>query len=126
MMMLRLKVNPSERDRPQLLGALRAQRAQTAGIFGCLEFSILAGVEPPGALVVFQQWEEERYLQRYLRSDSFKRVLEMMELSVATPELHFYEVQACTGLETVANARCDGAIVPGGSGGTLRKNRNKR
>ena len=105
MMMLSLKVNPSERDRPQLLGALRAQRAQTAGIPGCLEFSILASEEPPGALVVLQQWEEERYLRRYLRSDSFQRVLEMMELSVIPPELNLYEVQTSSGLDAVVEAR---------------------
>lgn len=124
MMMLTLKLNPSEYDRPQMLGALRAQRSQTVGIPGCLEFSLLSGEEPPGALLVLQRWEEERYLRRYLRSDLFQQVLEMMELSVTPPELHFYEVQACSGLETVANARRDGASVPGGSGGNPRKKRN--
>jgi quinol monooxygenase YgiN len=108
MMMLTLKLNPSERDRQQVLVALRAQRAQTVGIPGCLELSLLTGEDPPGALVVHQRWETERDLQRYLRSDLFQQVLEMMELSATPPELRFYGVQACAGLEAVALARRGG------------------
>jgi quinol monooxygenase YgiN len=105
MMLLSMKMSPSVRERPQVLGVLRAQAAQTTAMSGCLEFSLSVGDGPEGGLLVLQRWENKADLQRYLRSDLFQMDLKVMELSVSEPELHLYEVQACEGLEGVTEAR---------------------
>jgi len=88
-----------------MLGVLRAQAAQAAAMCGCLEFSLSVGDGSVGHLLVLQRWEDKSDLRRYLRSDLFRRELEIMELSVSPPEFRFYEVQESTGLEGVDEAR---------------------
>ncbi len=113
--MLSMKMSPPARERPQVLGVLRAQAAQTTAMSGCLEFSLSVSDGPEGAFLVLQRWENKADLQRYLRSDLFQLDLRVMDLSVSEPEFKLYEIEACEGLEGVADARrfCPDQAPPG-------------
>ena len=56
--------------------------------------------------IIFSQvWRSENDLQRHLRSDEYKKVLLVMEMACARPEIRFDNIISTSGVETIEKAR---------------------
>ena len=67
-----------------------------------------------------EQWESEEDLQRHIRSDLYRRILEAMELSCRSPEVAFHSVSATAGMELIEALRgAAGAVAESSKGSVL-------
>jgi len=72
---------------------------------GCLKCQLLQNWRKPDEFVLEANWETAEDLISHLQSDSYKRLLLLMELSAVPPVLEFSTVQEVSGLELVHRAR---------------------
>ena len=72
---------------------------------GCLKCRLLQSWRNPDELVLEAKWETAEDLISHLQSDSYKRLLLLMELSAVPPVLEFCTVEETSGLELVQKAR---------------------
>jgi len=56
-------------------------------------------------MYLLARWETQRDLIRHLQSDTYKRLLLLMELSTAPPVVEFFNVLQIRGLDLVEAAR---------------------
>ncbi len=75
---------------------------------GCRACHLLADIEEPGAIVLTQEWATQGDLDRHLRSEDYRRVLEAIELSQEAPEIRFDSVATRGGFEVIEAARMPG------------------
>lgn len=76
---------------------------------GCLSCHLGQMWSAPDTLQIEARWDSEENLIRHLRSQIFKQLLLLMELSAAPPVLEFFTVIEFRGLDLVEAARflCD-------------------
>jgi quinol monooxygenase YgiN len=86
------------RELEGLVGPVRAQP-------GCRRCAVMHDAEAPGAVTLVQEWETRADLDRHLRSEECRRLLALVELGDAPPELRIDSVAVREGLEAIAAAR---------------------
>jgi quinol monooxygenase YgiN len=89
----------------ELRGALRSLLGQTAVERGCTSCQLYQELSDPGVLRIESRWVTTSDLLRHIRSDTYKRMLLLMELGVAPPSIEFYMVSAFRGLDLIREAR---------------------
>jgi quinol monooxygenase YgiN len=72
---------------------------------GCIACRVYQDVEAEPVIVLEQLWESREDLDRHLRSDEFRKVLLVVEMSLEPPEIRFDEISGSTGVETIEKAR---------------------
>jgi len=72
---------------------------------GCLGCDIYQDLRERYVLLFEQWWETQPDLDRYPRSDPYRRVLLAMEMATEHPLIRFSEISHTAGLETVERAR---------------------
>lgn len=72
---------------------------------GCLSCSLAQGWTDPDELRFESRWENEDDLIRHLKSDSYRQLLQLMELSSTPPQIEFFDVVKAQGLDLVYNVR---------------------
>ena len=96
-----VRLQPSEKQRPQVLEILRSVQGPVLAEPGCHGFQILEEQEPEAAIVLVERWESSAALQAHLRSDHYRRILGACELSTGPPQIRFDHVSATEGIELV-------------------------
>ncbi len=100
---LQMTAIPERRD--EILQAIRwlAGPARVEpGRAGC---RILQDLDDEDVLVLVEEWTSREGLERRLRSDEYRQLLTLVELSARPPEIRFDTVARSEGLELVAAAR---------------------
>jgi quinol monooxygenase YgiN len=92
-------------QRKGVLEALRSLLTSTAWETGCLRRHLYKDVEKKGAFTFVEEWATPADFQRRLRSESYLRLLQIMELSAEPPEIRFLEVTETMGMEAIHAAR---------------------
>ena len=72
---------------------------------GCIACRVYQDVEVEPVIVLEQLWESREDLDRHLRSEEFRKVLLVVEMSLEPPEIRFDEISSSTGFETIERAR---------------------
>ncbi len=72
---------------------------------GCLSCSLLRSWQQPDEILMQVRWNTSKDLMVHLQSDTYKRLLLLMELSPSPPVLQFFTVQEVQGLDLVEKAR---------------------
>jgi quinol monooxygenase YgiN len=72
---------------------------------GCLGCHIYNDVQEHNVIMFEEMWRNEEDLVKYLRSEKYNHVLEVMEMALKHPEVRFITVSTSTGIETVEKAR---------------------
>ena len=62
-----------------------------------------ANLEP--VVMLDQLWESREDLEHHLRSEEFRKVLLVLEMSLDPPEVRFEEISRTDGVETIEKAR---------------------
>jgi quinol monooxygenase YgiN len=52
-----------------------------------------------------EMWRSEEELERYIRSDRYRKVLLVLEMALKQPEIRFHTISSSTGIETIEKAR---------------------
>jgi quinol monooxygenase YgiN len=100
---LRLLTNPQARKETlrnltSLLGPTRVQP-------GCTSCRLYGDIEEPKAILLVEEWVSQVDLEKHLQSDDYRLVLETIELSDPSPEVHFDTIVKRSGLEVIESAR---------------------
>ena len=91
--------------RQQLGSALASFVGPTQVQPGCLSCRLCQGWTDPDELRFESRWSNEDDLIRHLKSDSYKQLLLLMELSTVPPQIEFFAVIKAQGLDLVETAR---------------------
>jgi quinol monooxygenase YgiN len=94
-------------QRECLRRALRALLSPTRVEPGCLSCHLYEDVEQPDALTLVEEWATPADVDRRLRSDSYRQLLQLMESSQRPPEVLFRVIADTRGLEAVQEARLE-------------------
>jgi len=72
---------------------------------GCEGCHIYADVTADNVWIMQTEWRTWEELNRHLRSDRYRQILALMELSAAPPDVRFHEVCETVGIEHVQAIR---------------------
>jgi quinol monooxygenase YgiN len=97
---LRLRVTSEDlqRELEALVGPVRAKP-------GCRRCVVMHDAAEGGVVTLVEEWETRADLDRHFRSEECRRLLALVELADAPPELHIDSVAAREGMEAIAAAR---------------------
>ena len=74
---------------------------------GCIHYRMYQDLENENRLVIEQDWESEAILHRFIRSNAYLKILELIELSSQPPEILFNTISNIGGIEVVEALRCE-------------------
>jgi quinol monooxygenase YgiN len=72
---------------------------------GCVWCRVYQDVEAEPMILFDQVWMNDEDLKRHLRSEEFRKVLLIVEMSLEPPEIRFDEISRTRGVETIEKAR---------------------
>jgi len=96
---IRMKVRPGSRD--ELLEVVRRMLEPTRVEQGCLGFHFYQDVEDRNAFTFLEEWESTDDLEGYMRTESFRELLAVMDLLIEPPRLNIHTVSHTAGIEFV-------------------------
>ena len=100
-----LKVNvPFERQK-SAVQTVRSILGWTSAQPGCISMAFYQDTNNPDAMMLIEEWENWDSLEIHIRSDAYRNILELMELSSEPPEVKFHSVSESKGLEVVEKLR---------------------
>lgn len=99
------KVYPLNEKRREVLGILLSVKGPVQAESGCLFCGIFEEYGEEQSVLFIEQWRSLPELERHIRSNSYARLLEVMELSAQTPEISFHETNESWGFELVERVR---------------------
>jgi quinol monooxygenase YgiN len=92
-----LRIFPAPRFRAEVVRTLAAQLGPTRVQPGCRRCDLYQDVERPESITLVEEWESQADLDPRLRSEDYRTVLGMIELSQEPPVIHFDTVIRRTG-----------------------------
>ena len=107
---LQITATPERRD--EILRAIRWLAGPARAKPGRTGCRILQDLDDEDVLVLVEEWTSREALERHLRSDEYRQLLTLAELSARPPEIRFDTVTRSEGLELVAAARGVGIEPP--------------
>jgi quinol monooxygenase YgiN len=72
---------------------------------GCLNCHLYGDLQEKNVLVLEEIWNSEEELNLHLRSDKYRNLLLVLEMSPHQPEIRFDTISSSAGLETIEKAR---------------------
>lgn len=100
-----MTISAREGQLAQLYSALVSLTGPTEVERGCLSCRVFESRQEPNKVFIQAKWAGAEDLMLHLQSDTYKRILLLMELSPCPPILQFYMVQEIQGLDLVEKAR---------------------
>jgi quinol monooxygenase YgiN len=99
---LRMRVLPGKRK--DVLEILESVKEDLAGKEDCTcEIYFQHGDEE--TILYVEYWKKKDALYHHIRSDLYRRILNVMELASETPDIRFHEIEKTEGIDLVFNLR---------------------
>ncbi|MFC1823923.1 putative quinol monooxygenase [Thermodesulfobacteriota bacterium] len=77
---------------------------------GCICYRMYQDLENENRLVLEQEWESEMALHRFIRSNTYIKILALIELSSQSPEILFNSISIIGGIDIVEDVRGEKTI----------------
>ncbi len=100
-----VKVLVVAQKRDEALQIVRSYIGPVCAQPGCISSRIYQDVNDPNTLTLFEEWKTREDLDRHLRSNDYRKILALMELSSEPPEIRFDSVSHLGGLGVIEEAR---------------------
>jgi quinol monooxygenase YgiN len=91
--------------RQEVLGVLRSLTSPVRVEPGCLDCRLYEDVTTQGVFTLVEDWASRKDFEQHLRTEAYKMLLMVMELSAVEPVVRFYEVSRLIGMEAIHDAR---------------------
>ncbi len=72
---------------------------------GCNQFTLYSNINDDENLMLMVVWESQEVLEGFIKSDDFRKIVEIMELASQAPEISFYTISDISGFELVEALR---------------------
>ncbi len=89
----------------EALDILESVREQTQFESSCHHVRIYRETNEPEAILIEEVWTHEEDLNRHLKSDVYRRILLVVEMANAAPEIRFDKIIQSSGIDTIVKAR---------------------
>ena len=100
-----LKINvPAEKHR-DALQTVRSILGWTRAQPGCISMEFYQDTNDPDSMILLEEWKDWNSLERHIRSESYRNILELMELSSEQPEIKLSTVASTKGMEVIEKLR---------------------
>jgi quinol monooxygenase YgiN len=100
---IRMAIPPQKKS--EALKILRSIAEQCMDATGCLWCHIYADLQEKNILMLEEAWGAEEDLNSHLRSEEYRNLLLVLEMSLKQPEIRFDTILSSTGIETIEKAR---------------------
>jgi len=96
---LRFEVPSEKRDDvvKALLSITRPSEAQ----IDCLSCRLYSEAAESNSLVLLGEWESDKSFERFIRSNDFRQILDLVEWAKSPPDIKFFKVTNTAGLELI-------------------------
>jgi quinol monooxygenase YgiN len=91
--------------REEILRTLGPLAQLAKDLYRCATSAILQDVENPNRLTSVQEWASQKDLERFIRSEDYRGLLAVMDLSARRPQIRFQSFTGEKGMEYVAALR---------------------
>ena len=108
-----LRILPAPDRRAEILEVFRAIQGPVLAQPGCVACHIYEERGPEPAVVLVERWESQAALEAHLRSETYRHILEAIELSGGPPEVSFDYVSATEGMDLIERSRAPGGTTAG-------------
>lgn len=89
----------------EALDILGSVRAQIQFDPSCISSRLYRGVDEVRAIMIEELWQNDEGIQRHLNSETYRRVLLVVEMADESPEIRFDAIATSSGVETIEKAR---------------------
>ncbi|MFT5730486.1 MAG: quinol monooxygenase YgiN [Desulforhopalus sp.] len=72
---------------------------------GCLSYYFYRDIEDSNVLMLQGNWKIEEDLERHIRSEEYRNLLLVLEMSLKQPEVRFDTISSSTGIENIEKIR---------------------
>ena len=113
MIYVSITLSVSRKDLQEVLDLLRPAVAMTSTEPGNRSCRLWTEVDAPGNVLLREEWESPKDVERHFLSSVYRRILAAMEMSTVHPEVRFVLPEHVRGIEWIERARLDGTRAPG-------------
>ncbi len=100
-----LKINVSHGKKKDAIQTVHSILGWTRVQPGCISMAFYEDFDQPGTVMIFEEWENWASLEKHIQSDTYRAILELMELSSEQPEIKFCSVADTKGMELIERLR---------------------
>ncbi|WP_289020543.1 antibiotic biosynthesis monooxygenase family protein [Desulfobacter postgatei] len=100
-----IRIHLSLKKQREALEILKSVREQTKVEPDCIYTRLYRGSDDENILMLEELWRGEQALLNHLKTDIYRRVLLVIEMSDIQPEISFDRILASDGIETIKKAR---------------------
>jgi quinol monooxygenase YgiN len=100
-----LKITVAHQKKKAAIQTVRSLLGWTSAQPGCISIAFYQDTDSPGTLMLLEEWEDWRSIENHIQSDSYRSILELMELSSTPPVIKFCNVSDIQGMEVLAKLR---------------------
>jgi quinol monooxygenase YgiN len=100
---LRIKVPPSQRK--NFLDAARMVVGPTQVQPGCISCRFYQDLDDPDTILLMEEWKTRKDLDHHLKSDRYRIVLSLVDISAKPPEFKLNTISKSEGLEAIEVVR---------------------
>ncbi len=104
MILSTLRIAIPQRRRGEILKTLKSMTGENRIQSGCLSSRLYHDENEQDVFMLEQVWRNQDYLDLYLRSEHYRRMLLVMEMAGDPPEIKFHTISEPAGLEVVEKA----------------------
>jgi quinol monooxygenase YgiN len=97
----RMKVKPEQEK--DFVSAIRSMLEPTRVEPGCVSYRFVRDINDPLSYLLIEEWEDRESIKKHILSRGFRRLLGLMDLLDAPPDVKFHSVSSTAGLEYVSN-----------------------
>jgi len=105
MILATLRMAIPHQRRGEILKTIKSMRWETRIQPGCLSSRLYNDEDEESVIMVEEVWSNQDHLDRYLRSEDYRRMLLVMEMAGEPPEIKFQTISEPAGIEVIEKAR---------------------
>ncbi|MRR57277.1 MAG: antibiotic biosynthesis monooxygenase [Deltaproteobacteria bacterium] len=104
-----VQIDPLPEKRDEILQILCSIQEPVQAISSCLDCRVCQEERGEGMIVYLEQWQSWEAFMRHLRSETYAKILEAIELSREMPKVTFFEVSTIKGMDLLNAVRSEKA-----------------
>ena len=105
MIIASLKIKVSHEKQQSALQTIRTILGWTCAQPGCISMTFYQDTNDTESMVLLEEWKDWRSIEEHIQSESYRNILELMELSSEQPEIKFNTVSSTKGMDVIEKLR---------------------
>ena len=105
MIIVTLRIKVPDNRRKEFLDSARLIMGPTKVQPGCMGCKFYQDLDDPDAVLLVEEWESRESLEHHIKSESYRIILSLMELSNEAPQIKMNTISKTEGLEAIQAVR---------------------